>query len=55
MWTKRVEPDQQWHDAIVGAVEVFEQTAAEMVATYQAAVAGLPATERGTYDMEVVV
>jgi hypothetical protein len=55
MWRKRVEPDQQWHDAIVAAVEAFEQTAAEMVAKYQAAVAVLPATERGTYDMEVMV
>jgi hypothetical protein len=55
MWTKRVEPDQRWHDAIIAAVEAFEQTAADMVAKYQAAVAGLPATERGTYDMEVMV
>jgi hypothetical protein len=55
MWRKRVEPDQQWFEAIVAAVGAFEQTAAEMVATYQAAVAGLPATERGTYDMEVMV
>jgi hypothetical protein len=55
MWTKRVHPDQQWFEAIVSAVEAFEQTAAQMVATYQAAVAGLPATERGTYDTEVMV
>jgi hypothetical protein len=55
MWRKRVEPDQRWFNAIVTAVEFFEQTAAEMAATYQAAVAGLPLTERGTYDMEVMV
>lgn len=54
-WRKRVEPDQRWFDAILAAVETFEQNAAEMVAKYQAAVAGLPATERTTYDMEVMV
>jgi len=55
LWRKRVEPDPRWFDAILAAVETFEQTAAEMVATYQAAVAGLPATERTTYDMEIVI
>jgi hypothetical protein len=55
LWRKRVEPDPRWFDAILAAVETFEQTAAEMVATYQAAVAGLPATERSTYDMEIVI
>lgn len=55
MWTKRVEPDQRWHDAIVLAVEAFETAAAAMVEAYEAAVAGLPATERGTYDMDVVI
>lgn len=55
LWTKRVEPDQRWFDAILAAVETFEQTAAEMVARYQAAVARLPATERGTYDMEIAI
>ncbi|HEY9371489.1 lambda exonuclease family protein [Streptomyces sp.] len=46
LWRKRVEPTPAWFDAILAAVESFEQSAAEMVATYQAAVAGLPATER---------
>lgn len=55
LWRKRMEPDPRWFDAILAAVETFEQTAAEMVARYQAAVAGLPATERGTYDMEIVI
>ena len=55
LWVKRVEPDPRWHDAIIAAVETFEQIAAEMVATYQAAIAGLVATDRGTYDMEVMV
>jgi hypothetical protein len=55
MWRKRVEPDPRWHEAIVAAVAAFEQTAAEMVATYEQRTAGLPATERGTYDMEIQV
>lgn len=55
MWTKRVEPDQRWHDAIVLAVEGFETAASAMATAYADAVAGLPATERGTYDMEVMV
>ena len=55
MWLKRVQPDPRWFEAILAAVDNFERAAAEMVATYQAAVAGLPATERGTYDMEVMI
>lgn len=55
MWSKRVYPDKRWFDAILDAVEQFEQSAAEMVAKYEAAVAGLPMTERGTYDMEIVI
>lgn len=46
LWVKRVYPDPRWFEAIAAAVEQFEHTAAEMVATYQAAVAGLPMTER---------
>lgn len=55
LWTKRVYPNERWFDAIITAVAGFEQNAAAMVAAYQAAVAGLPATERSTYDMEVKV
>lgn len=55
MWTKRVELDPRWHDAIVAAVEAFEAAAIEMAATYHERTAGLPATERGTYDMEVII
>jgi len=46
LWVKRVSPDERWFDAIVWAVKTFEDTAAQMVATYTAAVAGLPTTER---------
>lgn len=54
MYVKRVKPDQQWHDAIIAAVEKFEANAAEMVALYHEAVAGLPMTER-ILDMDVVI
>lgn len=55
LWTKRVYPDPAWHAAIVEAVEVFESTAADMVATYHTNTAGRPATERSTYDMDLVI
>lgn len=54
LWVKRVEPDPRWFDAITEAVQIFENTAAEMVSTYQAAVAGLPATERTIYAEMVI-
>lgn len=50
----RVEPDQRWFDAIIAAVSQFEETAAQMVQQYEAAVAGLPATER-LLDLEMVI
>jgi hypothetical protein len=45
LWTKRVEPDPHWHEAIIAAVELFEANAAEGIARYTAAVTGLPTTE----------
>ncbi len=53
MFTRRVVPDQRWFDAITAAVQQFEQTAAEMVAAYEAATEGLPQTERINYEMEM--
>ena len=55
MWRKRVTADERWADAIVEAVATFERTAEQMVATYQAAVDGLPTTERIDYFMEARV
>ena len=55
MWRKRVTADKRWADAIVEAVATFEQVAEQMVATYQAAVDGLPTTERIDYFMEARV
>lgn len=46
LWTKRVLPDERWHDAITDAVLTFEVNAAAMIATYEAATESLPATER---------
>lgn len=55
MFVKRVLSDDRWAEAIVEAVSTFEQTAAQMVATYTAAIEGLPMTERQNYDMEIRV
>lgn len=55
LYVKRVHPDERWHAAIIAAVAEFETTAAEMVANYTTAVAGRPATERTTYDMDLVI
>ncbi|MFD8496286.1 lambda exonuclease family protein [Amycolatopsis sp. NPDC059657] len=46
MWHKRLRPNPEWQEAIVAAVEQFEETAAEMVAEYATKTEGLPATER---------
>lgn len=53
LWRKRVYPDPDWQGAIIAAVRAFEADAAEMVATYTERTAGLPATERSLYDMEI--
>jgi len=53
MWRKRVTADERWADAIVEAVATFEQVAEQMVATYRAAVDGLPTTERIDYYTEI--
>lgn len=46
LFVKRVLPDPLWAEAIVNAVEAFEQTAAEMVRDYIDMTQGLPETER---------
>lgn len=55
LWVKRVTPQQQWFDAIVGAVQAFEDAAAGIIATYGERVAGLPATERTLTDLEITI
>jgi hypothetical protein len=54
MYVRRVEPDQRWFDAIVTAVALFEDTAAEMIAAYEAAAAGLVMTERAV-DLDIML
>jgi hypothetical protein len=54
LFVKRVEPDPRWQDAIVAAVEKFEETAAEMVAAFTEAAEGLPETER-VVEMEMTL
>ena len=46
LYVKRIYPDPKWHEAIVSAVAAFEETAADMIATYTAATQGLPIPER---------
>jgi hypothetical protein len=54
MYVKRVLPDRDWHEAIVTAVNSFEEYAAEMESHYLRAVDGLPMTERIDYfDVEL--
>lgn len=55
MWTKRVYPDPVLQVAIVEAVAAFEENAAAALATYHDRTAGLPMTERVSYDSEVVI
>lgn len=55
LYRKRVYPDPRWFEAIVAAVAAFEAAAVEMVATYRARTAGMPATERTVYGEMVVL
>jgi len=53
MYVKRVTFDQRWHEAIIDALAAFEENVAVMIATYTAAVAGLPTTERIEHFPEI--
>jgi predicted phage-related endonuclease len=55
LWKKRVTLDQQWQEAIIAAVETFEESAAQMVKEYEAAIAGRPPTERINHFDETMV
>jgi hypothetical protein len=54
MYVKRVFPDSRWFEVIIAAVERFEKTSAEMIATYNARAEGLPRTER-VIELEMVI
>jgi hypothetical protein len=51
LYVKRVHPDPRWHGAILQAVTAFEVTAAQIITTYTERTAGMPATERTTFDL----
>lgn len=53
LWPVRVYPEPRWFDAIQAAVEAFEVSVARTVDTYNAAVKGLPLTERPLEDMVI--
>jgi len=53
MYVKRVFPDHKWFEAIVAAVELFEDNAKQMTDAYRAAAAGLPMTERVETEMSL--
>lgn len=55
MWVKRVFPQQKWFDAIVAAVQAFEQNVPEMIRIYQDGAEGLHMTERRTEDLGLVI
>ena len=54
LFRKRVHPDPKWHTAITAACQQFEKTAADMVAAYEQATTGMPATERIDNELGLV-
>lgn len=52
LWRVRVFPDPRWFEAIVAAVQLFEDNAAAMISAYMTATDGLPMTER--VELEIV-
>lgn len=54
LYVRRVTPDQSWFQAILAAVEAFEEAAAEMVAAYELQTHDMPPTER-VVEMEMVI
>jgi len=53
LWVKRIEPDPDWHAAIIAAVDAFENAAAVMVGAYRNATKGLAMTERAV-ELEMI-
>lgn len=50
LYAKRVYPEIRWEAALKEAAATFEVNAAEMTARYEAAITGLPVTERINYN-----
>lgn len=55
MWTKRVDADPQWHEAIVAATAAAEAAVEALISEYLTHAAHLPATEFISSDLEVVI
>lgn len=55
LWTKRVEPDPKWFQALTDAALIFEENAAQMIAAYETATKGLPTTERIDFFPEMEI
>ncbi len=53
MWRERVLPRVAWQNAIIAAVEVFEENAARMTAVYRDVAKHLPTTERPPMEIEM--
>ena len=54
LYVKRVHPDPRWFAAIISATAEFEASAAQMLAAYQSATVGFPATERVDHFADAV-
>jgi len=55
LYVTRVLPDPKWHAAIIDAVTIFEETAAQMLEAYAVAVDGSPLTERIDHFAEMSI
>lgn len=55
IYVKRVYRREQWDDAIVAAVNAYEQQAAETIAAYTTATAGRPVAERIEHFAEIEI
>ncbi|MGN6589475.1 MAG: lambda exonuclease family protein [Sphingomicrobium sp.] len=55
LFVKRVLPDERWQEAIELALVIFEGNAMQMIASYEAAVKGRPATERIDFYTDIEV
>lgn len=53
LYTKRVEPDEQWQEAIIAAAQAFETDAEDITSRYLAKTAGLPVAERIDHFQEM--
>lgn len=53
LWIKRVEPDEEWFDAILTAVDAFETNAWAMTDAFEKATKGLAQTERAI-ELEMI-